>query len=114
AGAMNNVVFVATEHDSGYAFDADTGTQLWKVSMLGSGETTSDSRNCGQVTPEIGVTSTPVIDRGAGRMYVVAMWKTESTYIQRIHALDLTTGADVVTPVAVQATYPGSGAVGAN
>jgi hypothetical protein len=114
AGAMHNVVFVATEHDSVYAFDADTGTQLWKVSMLGSGETTSDSRNCGQVTPEIGVTSTPVIDRGAGRMYVVAMSKNGSTYIQRIHALDLTTGADVVTPVAVQATYPGSGAGGAN
>ena len=62
----HNVVFVATEHDSVYAFDADTGAQLWKVSLLSSGETTSDTRNCGQVSPEIGITSTPVIDRTAG------------------------------------------------
>jgi hypothetical protein len=110
AGTLHNVVFVATEHDSVYAFDADTGAQLWKVSMLGSGETTSDSRSCGQVTPEIGVTATPVIDRVAGRMYVVAMSKNGSSYFQRIHALDVTTGVDVLTPVTIQATYPGSGA----
>ncbi len=65
-GSAHNVVFVATEHDSVYAFDSDTGAQLWKVSLLGSGETTSDNRGCGQVTPEIGITSTPVIDRTAG------------------------------------------------
>jgi hypothetical protein len=114
AGALHNVVFVATEHDSVYAFDADTGTQLWKVSMLGSGETTSDNRSCGQVTPEIGVTATPVIDRAAGHMFVVAMSKNGSNYFQRIHMLDVTTGADVVTPVMVQATYPGSGAGSSN
>ena len=50
AGGAYNVVFVATEHDSVYAFDSDTGAQLWKVSLLGSGETTSDNRGCGQVT----------------------------------------------------------------
>ena len=89
-GATHNVVFVATEHGSVYAFDADTGTQLWKVSTLGSGESTSDNRGCDQITPEIGVTATPVIDRTAGPhgvIYVVAMSKSGSDYFQRLHAL---------------------------
>ena len=96
AGATHNVVFVATEHDSVYAFDADTGTILWQVSLIGAGETTSDDRGCSQVTPEIGITSTPVIDRNAGAhgtIYVVAMTKdASSNYHQRLHALDITTG----------------------
>ncbi len=113
AGVMHNVVFIVTEHDSAYAFDSDTGAQLWKVSLLGSGETTSDDRGCGQVTPEIGITSTPVIDRTAGAhgiLYAVAMSKNGSTYFQRLHALDITTGAELEGgPVTVQATYPGTG-----
>src|SRR5713226_8508673 len=60
----HNALYVATEHDSVYAFDADTGAQLWMVSMLKSGEAPSDERSCGQVSPEIGITSTPVISRG--------------------------------------------------
>jgi putative pyrroloquinoline-quinone binding quinoprotein len=114
AGSAHNVVFVATEHDSLYAFDSDTGAQLWKASVLGSGETTSDDRGCGQVTPEIGITSTPVIDRTAGQhgmIYVVAMSKNGSAYFQRLHALDVTTGAEQLGgPVTIQATYPGTGA----
>lgn len=114
AGAAHNVVFVVTEHDSAYAFDADTGTKLWQVSLLGSGETTSDDRGCSQVSPEIGITSTPVIDRSAGAhgiLYAVAMSKNGTTYFQRLHALDITTGAEVNGgPVTVQATYPGTGA----
>ena len=98
AGAVHNVVFVATEHDSVYAFDADTGTILWQVSLVGTSETTSDDRGCSQVTPEIGITSTPVIDRNAGThgtMYVVAMTKdASSNYHQRLHALDVTTGQE--------------------
>ncbi|MBZ5642848.1 MAG: hypothetical protein LAO19_08830 [Acidobacteriia bacterium] len=113
-GAAHNVVFVVTEHDSVYAFDSDTGMQLWKVSLLGSGETTSDNRGCGQVSPEIGITSTPVIDRAAGAhgtMYVVAMSKSASTYFQRLHALDVTSGAELLGgPIAVQASYSGTGA----
>jgi hypothetical protein len=113
AGGIYNVVFVATEHDSVYAFDSDTGAQLWKVSVLGSGETTSDDRGCGQVSPEIGVTSTPVMDRSAGPhgiIYVVAMSKQGSTYFQRLHALDVTTGAELLAgPTTVQASYPGTG-----
>jgi len=113
AGANHNVVFIATEHDSVYAFDSDTGVQLWKVSLLGSGETTSDDRGCSQVSPEIGITSTPVMDRTAGAhgiLYAVAMSKNGSTYFQRLHALDVTTGAELLGgPVTIQATYPGSG-----
>jgi hypothetical protein len=112
-GAAHNVVFVATEHDSVYAFDSDTGTQLWKVSLLGSGETTSDDRGCGQVTPEIGITSTPVIDRTGGAhgiLYSVAMSKNSTTYFQRLHALDITTGAELEGgPATILATYPGTG-----
>jgi hypothetical protein len=114
SGGVHNVVFIATEHDSVYAFDSDTGVQLWKVSLLGSGETTSDDRGCGQVSPEIGITSTPVIDRAAGAhgiLYAVAMSKNGATYFQRLHALDITTGAELESgPVAVQAMYPGTGA----
>ena len=112
-GTAHNVVFIMTEHDSAYAFDSDTGAQLWKVSLAGAGETSSDDRGCGQVSPEIGITSTPVIDRKAGAhgiLYAVAMSKNGSTYFQRLHALDITTGAELEGgPVTVQATYPGTG-----
>src|SRR5258705_13880809 len=60
----HNALYVVSEHDSVYAFDADTGAQLWKVSLLKAGETTSDTRGCSQVSPEIGITATPVISRG--------------------------------------------------
>src|SRR4029077_16889110 len=60
-GVKHNVVYVATEHDSVYAFDADSGALLWHVSLLKTAETPSDDRGCGQVSPEIGITATPVI-----------------------------------------------------
>jgi outer membrane protein assembly factor BamB len=110
----HNVLFVATEHDSVYALDADSGTQLWKVSLLPAGETPSDDRGCGQVSPEIGVTATPVIDRSSGSngtIYVVAMSKdSSSAYHQRLHALDITSGAEEFGgPKEVQASFPGTG-----
>jgi hypothetical protein len=110
----HNVLFVASEHDTVYGFDADNGTTLWQVTMLAAGETTSDNRGCGQVTPEIGVTSTPVIDLTAGpngTIYVVAMSKdSDSNYHQRLHALDITSGAEEFGgPVDVAAQYPGTG-----
>ena len=115
--AAHNVVFVESEHDSVYAYDADTGTLLWQVTMLKSGEVPSDNRGCSQVTPEIGVTATPVIDRLSGphgTIYVVAMSKDSSGgYHQRLHALDVTTGAEEFSgPVDITATYPGAGAEG--
>ena len=115
-GSAHNVVFVATEHDSVYAFDADTGSMLWRVSLLAAGESLSDARGCSQVSPEIGVTSTPVIDRTAGTngtLYVVAMSKDASSkYHQRLHALDLVTGAELQSgPAEIQATYPSAGCV---
>ena len=110
----HNVLYVVTEHDSIYAFDAASGATLWKVSALKSGETTSDNRSCGQITPEIGITSTPVIDRTRGPhgvIYVVAMSKDGSgNYFQRLHALDITTGAELLGgPAAIQASFPGTG-----
>jgi hypothetical protein len=118
-GAMHNLVIAATEHDSVYAFDADAGTVLWQRSMLGAGETASDMRNCGQVQPEIGVTATPAIDRSVGAhgtVFVTSASKNASgQYFQRIHALDLSTGAERPgSPVVVRATYPGSGANSTN
>ena len=113
-GATHNVVFVATENDSVYAFDADSGALLWHVSVLAAGETVNDlpPYGCNQVAPTIGITATPVIDRSAGAngiIYVVAMSKATaaSTYHQRLHALDVTTGAELLNgPVDISATYP--------
>src|ERR1700680_1181535 len=111
-GAAHNVLFVATENDSVYAFDAGSGAVLWQVSLLGSGETGSDPHGCDQVTPVIGVTSTPVIDRTAGAhgaLYVVAM-SNGGSYHQRLHALDVTTGAELFGgPREISATYPAPG-----
>ena len=112
-GAAHNVVFVATEHGSVYAIDADAGTTLWQVSLLAGGETPSGGHSCNQVEPEIGVTSTPVIDRTAGpngTAYVVAMSLDKSSnYHQRLHALDVTTGAELLNgPTEIAATFPNS------
>ena len=111
---MPNVLYVATEHGSVYGLDADSGKALWQVSMLAAGETTSDDHGCSQITPEIGVTSTPVIDPKAGphgTIYVVAMSKDGSgNYHQRLHALDITTGAEEFSgPQNIQASFPGNG-----
>ena len=111
AGNPHNVVFVVTEHDSVYAFDADTLAQLWHVTVLGANEVPSDDRGCGQVSPEIGITSTPVIafnNAGHGWMYLVAMSKDNNgNYYQRLHALDITTGAEISgSPTTITATFP--------
>lgn len=111
---QHNVLYVATEHASVYAFDADTGTQLWKTSVLGNAETTSDDHHCLQITPEIGITSTPVIDRKQGpngTLFTVAMSKdSNGAYHQRLHALDIATGVEITgSPTEITATYPGTG-----
>jgi hypothetical protein len=113
-GVNHNVLIVATENDSVYAFDADTGAQLWHVTTLESGETPSDDRGCSQITPEIGITSTPVIIRtseSSAAIYVVAMSKDSSgNYYQRLHALNATGGAELFKgPATISAHYPGTG-----
>ncbi|MGA9390092.1 MAG: pyrrolo-quinoline quinone [Candidatus Sulfotelmatobacter sp.] len=112
---FRNVLFVATEHDSVYAFDAATGKEFWHVRTLGPEESPSDDRGCSQVTPEIGITSSPVIDRKQGphgTIYVVSMSKDQSgRYLQRLHALDLLDGSEEFGgPVEIKATFPGTGA----
>ncbi len=113
-GHTFNTMLVATEHDSVYAFDADSGAILWHVSLLGAGEMPSDNRGCIQVSPEIGITSTPVIDRTAGAhgtIYLVAMSiDSGSNYHQRLHALDVATGAELLNgPVEISASFPATG-----
>jgi len=111
ASGTLDVLYVVTEHDSVYALDANAGTVLWQVSVLGAEETPSDDHGCSQISPEIGITSTPVIDRAAGVIYVVGMSKNASgSYFQRLHALDLTSGAERFGgPVDIRASYPGTG-----
>jgi hypothetical protein len=113
---IHNVVYVATEHDSVYAFDADglLTNPLWKTSFLGPGVTPGlaiDTGACCDITPEIGITGTPVIDPAAGTLYVVAKTKQGFNYDQRLHALDIATGAEKFGgPVVIQASVTGTGA----
>lgn len=120
AGVTHNVVFVATEHDSVYAFDADGNTgrnasPLWHVNFVNpaAGITTvaSDSDlDCSNISPEVGITGTPVIDLASNTLYVVAKTKENGVFFQRLHALDITSGAEKFGgPVAIQATVPGTG-----
>ena len=97
AGAKRNVVFVATEHASVYAFDADAaGAPLWHTSFLGPGITTVQTAgNPGiPVQPEVGITATPVIDAASGTIYVLAQTVEKGVFVNKLHALDITSGAE--------------------
>ena len=101
-----NVLFVATENDSVYAFDADSaaGTPLWHANFLksGAGISTVPSQDvmCPFIQPGIGITPTPVIDPQTGTLYVLARTSegggtfASPHYAQRLHALALTTGQE--------------------
>ena len=107
-----NVAFVATEHGSVYALDADAATPLWRQSFINPGagltsRTTNPSLE--DIVPEVSITSTPVIDAVSGTLYVVAETiQSGAPAYYYLHALDITTGADKVTPARIQASV-GSG-----
>jgi Abnormal spindle-like microcephaly-assoc'd, ASPM-SPD-2-Hydin len=120
---VHNVVYVATEHDSVFAFDADnlTPVPLWQTSLIDPAEgiTTvpaADVEGVGSDIPtEIGITPTPVIDLSRNAIYVLARTKevsgSQTSYVQRLHALDLTTGAELAgSPVVISAQVSGIGA----
>jgi len=130
-GARHNVVLVATAHDSLYAFDADASpcAQLWQVSLIDAshggtpGEVTVPAgttgnyvgRTFGDMSPEVGVTGTPVIDPAGGTLYVVSKSMSAgepaatTSYHQRLHAIDVTTGNEKTgSPVTIAATSPGT------
>lgn len=123
-GTTHNVVFVATEHNSVYAFDADSNSglnanPLWKVSLIDAAHGASAEEKTvpnsdvasADIVPEIGITSTPVIDLGTNTIYVVAKSTVaDTTFIQRLHALDITTGQEKFGgPIALSGSVPGNG-----
>jgi hypothetical protein len=109
-----NVVYVVTTSDVVYAFDADSNggtssTPLWQVSLL------NNSTPAGTLTNEYGIIGTPVIDRKSLTMYLVSSELQGSTYLFRVHALDIATGAEKAgSPVLTQATVPGTGVASVN
>jgi hypothetical protein len=126
-GATHNVIFVATQHDSLYAFDADANpcVKLWQVSLIdtshggGGSETSVPSgptgnlvgQGAGDITPEVGVTGTPVIDPSTNTLYVVSKSVIASgpTFFQRLHAIDITTGNEKFGgPAVISASISGT------
>lgn len=128
SGAKHNVVIVATQHDSLFAFDADASpcVQLWSANLIDgshggtSGETPVPDgttnylvgKGYADITPEIGVTGTPVIDPTTGTVYVVSKSTSSTgglTFYQRLHAIDITTGNEKPgSPVLISASFPGT------
>jgi hypothetical protein len=131
-GGTHNVIFVATQHDSLYAFDADASpcVKYWQVNLLDTlhggtaGETPiiwNDVGNCfGDIYPEVGVTGTPVIDPATSTIYLVSSSEVGNaggncsynpgTFHRRLHALELVTGNEKFSgPVSIVASVPGLG-----
>lgn len=116
----HNVVFVATMNDSVYAFDADSNSgsnasPLWKVNFTDPAKgittvSTSDVNCTDLITTEIGIMGTPVIDTANSTLYVIARTKESGVFYQRLHALDITSGAEKFGgPVVISASVSGTG-----
>ncbi|GCF06725.1 hypothetical protein [Dictyobacter arantiisoli] len=113
-GSTHNVVYVATEHDSLYAFDADQTTSkapIWQTSLLGNGTSPSNvDVSCNDMIPEDGLSSTPVIDPQTNTLYIVAFTKENGNFIYRLHALDLASGQEKAgSPTIIQGSVAGKG-----
>jgi hypothetical protein len=113
AGAKHNVVFVATEHSSVYAFEADgkTTTPFWKRSFINpsAGVTTIPKPSNALIAPEISISSTPVIDTSTSTLYVAVSTSENGSIVHRLHALSLTTGAEKFAgPIKIQGSVPGT------
>jgi uncharacterized protein (TIGR03437 family) len=112
---VHNVVFIATAHNSVYAYDADTpAPPLWFVNLgppvPSSSYNTDTEGPYTDITPEIGIIGTPVIDPSTGTLYVVAATFENGTYLYRLHALDTGSGAERFgAPVVIQAQVKGLG-----
>jgi len=119
-----NVLYIVTEHDSVYAFDADSSstTPLWKTTVLSSGVTPIPTSDFPSTTvaklfgPEIGISGTPVIlNNGNSKLiYFVAATKEGTQHVQRLHALDLTNGGEPIPPTVIQGSVPGTGSESVN
>src|SRR5215469_14186776 len=114
---QHDAVYVATESNTVYAFDADgdTPTPFWQKGLMPAGATPVDGTQTGgiggPIIPHVGITSTPVIDGSTGTLYVVSVTQESSGQVHRLHALDITTGSEKFGgPVAIQASVPGTGA----
>lgn len=117
-GQLHDVLFVATEHDTIYAFDADApAAPLWSAGLAstaygaaaGATPVPSADLSCSDLVPEVGITSTPVIDLNAGTLYAISKTKEGTSYVQRLHALDITTGLPRAnSPSVIQASIAGA------
>ncbi len=114
---VHDVIFVATEHDSVYAFDAAGKPRdpLWKTSFLGPGVTTAPESavRCFLIQSELGITPTPAIDLASRTLYVLARTRERDRFYQRLHALDIATGAERPgSPALIRASVKGAGMFG--
>jgi len=118
SAGRHSIIIVATEHGSVYAFDAKDGTLYWQVSLLDQGcspvqASDPNLNGCGDLVPEIGITATPVIDPSAGphgRVFVIMMETDgQGNYNHKLHALDLATGEDALTPAVMSGSVSGQG-----
>ena len=121
-GVQHDVLYVADEHDTVTAFDVHSYAMLWQTSFLAdygryvvTTLSSDDDLNCDDLTPEVGITGTPVIDPSRNTLYVVARTKVTDTqtgqkgFYEILHALDLSTGGDSIAPQIISAQVPGTG-----